>query len=349
MHKQILHAAPLLCYYQLAIVSMADQFTRIANNGSPLETSAPVVGLLFGRDSDSGTTTDGPVSSSQQQQHRLEICDAVDIPSGNTEATTTSTNYEAIISLHQAVYTKHRVVGCYRVVEAAAKSSTAEPTGEDLDRVRALGATNALFLLLQVRTTMANDEATNPTLKREEEDQSPSISIFQLDDNGGSAALVFQPDWQLETALPEKIAVERVLQEQDQPTKSASSPISSLSVRQKQLHRSLSSLHERLQIIEQYIAAASSMPPDPTLLRKIQALLLKAQMVGKKKHHTTSTEDGNHTSSDPSRQLLREIKALSNLAGALQEARQYNESSVLKTTTTTPAASSTRRQHILRK
>lgn len=275
--------------FQLAIVSMSDQFTRISKGGTPLNPTDPVVGLLFGKSSDEEGDDTGT---------GLEICDAVDLPSRTEDAST-------IVALHQAVYTHQRVVGCYRVVECGSKD--AEPMAEDLAQTQGTQAAGALFLLLRVQKsgTKSNSKTTG------EEGNAP-ISIFQLIDG----ALVHQSDWRLKTASPEKIAVERVMQEQRHAKDKYAKQLAS----KTQLQDSLTVFQERMIVVENYLNSPE--PKDPTILRKIQALLLKARLV----HQQDAV-------SAPA-PLLRELESLTTFAETLDIGRLYT--TTLKTAHSAP-------------
>lgn len=117
-------AEPTFSSFQLAIVTLSDQYTRIVSGGSPLETTAPVVGLLFGK----------------YVNDCLHITDADDIPTDGSDAAAKQ------VALHQAVFPQHSVVGWYRV------SLDEEPTASDLLLTQQLKQHygSMLFALLQV-------------------------------------------------------------------------------------------------------------------------------------------------------------------------------------------------------
>lgn len=79
---------------------MSDQFTRIRLGGSVLDPQSPVVGLLFG------------------DETNVSILDAEEIVLSSSEP-------PAIVQLHQANFPHHAIVGWYRV-------GTTEPTIQDL-------------------------------------------------------------------------------------------------------------------------------------------------------------------------------------------------------------------------
>jgi hypothetical protein len=205
---------------QLALVHMSDQYTRVTCGGSPLDKSAPVVGLLFGNTSELDST--------------LQIMDADDIPTETSEQSLLQVN------LHRAVFPQHKVVGWYRV------SLDDEPTSEDLQITEHLkvfyntalaeeaaakqpaGAVTTavdvgdaaanehfIFCLLQVQQPKtpadgaAQDGGGEDTLSS---DLPVALYVVSVVDN--SPFLLGLNQWQLETSEPERIAVERVMSEQ---------------------------------------------------------------------------------------------------------------------------------------
>jgi Maintenance of mitochondrial structure and function len=199
---------------------MSDQYTRVTCGGSPLDKSAPVVGLLFGNTSELDST--------------LQIMDADDIPTETSEQSLLQVN------LHRAVFPQHKVVGWYRV------SLDDEPTSEDLQITQHLkvfynkalaekaaaklpagavptavdvedAAANEhfIFCLLQVQQPKApsdgaaQDGGGENTLSS---DLPVALYVVSVVDN--SPFLLGLNQWQLETSEPERIAVERVMSEQ---------------------------------------------------------------------------------------------------------------------------------------
>jgi len=266
--------------HPLAIVHMSDQYTRVTCGGSPLSRDAPVVGLLFGKiesakdpqqqqqqqqqqsqsppqvrsTSEDGKSSSNPVGSSGGETTTLEIRDAEDIP------TEVSENTAQQISLHQAVFPQHHVVGWYRVAKknssrdhhpqgdsnvsgVAADAVTAEdtatmtPTEQDLLLTKQLqhhyaskDATSSggfIFALLQVPS---DEEIANATTAQSSSSSSTNssdqlpLSVYQVktlpssseSSTPTSSFLYALENWQLETSEVERIAVERVVQEQPQ-------------------------------------------------------------------------------------------------------------------------------------
>lgn len=212
---------------------MSDQYTRIVCGGSPLSTDAPVVGLLFG-------THDGT----------LKIMDADDIPTEPADATMQ-------ISLHQAVFPLHHVVGWYRV------SLDNHPTAQDVHLTQSLQQHfqpegRFLFALLQV-------QSTNETLP---------LTLYEVDDATGPV-LIATENWQLETSEPERIAVERVVREQPSQQETMDESYSAYGSQATTLHHSLESMHERLVLLITFLEEIEKgvIPTDHALLRHVQGLV----------------------------------------------------------------------------
>jgi Maintenance of mitochondrial structure and function len=149
---------------------MSDQYTRITAGGSPLDKTAPVVGLLFGVEdglrhgvmaSAAATTGGRNTNSNSGPTTVLRIKDADDIPVEISDSSRLQ------VDLHKAVFPQHRVVGWYRVVSSLSSSSggggSEEPTPQDLQITQTLKASYApddsfCFCLLNVQQENDNDE-----------------------------------------------------------------------------------------------------------------------------------------------------------------------------------------------
>lgn len=226
---------------------MSDQYTRISCGGSPLSKDAPVVGLLFG-------INDGTA---------LKVMDADDIPTELTEAT------QQQISLHQAVFPLHQVVGWYRV-----SSLENHPTAQDVQLTRALKSHlnptgRFLFSLLQVQS----DTETLP------------LSLYEL--STATPVLISTDKWQLETSEPERIAVERVVREQpttnsqQYSTDNEEESYSAFANQVSTIHQSLQAMEERLAILIMYVESTDKgeIPPNPSLLRQVQGLVCQLGVI----------------------------------------------------------------------
>lgn len=216
---------------------MSDQYTRISCGGSPLSKDDPVVGLLF------GTARDGTV----------KIIDADDIPTEVSDAT------KQQIALHQAVFPQHAVVGWYRV------SVDNQPTANDVQLTQTLKQHFApegrfVFSLLQVK---ADSEAL-------------PLSLYELDTTGTSPVLIGTENWELEASEAERIGVERVVREQTRSNQENSQDTySAYGSQVTTIQHSLDSMNERLALLIAYLenTEKGEIPPNPTLLRQVKALV----------------------------------------------------------------------------
>ena len=285
---------------------MSDQYTRITTGGSPLPVTQPVVGLLFGHQPQPSNT-----SSNSSSGGVVVVTDAEDAPLENIPQATTQ------IQLHQAVFPHHVVVGWYRVVRE--NNKTTAPTEEDLylslqlqkqygttlpphpdsrnssDSAPQDNSNNNeeqlpfLFALLPVEAhdnnnNNNNNSDDNPT---DAESELP-LQIFAVD--ATRQVLVGMDDWKLETAVAERIAVERVMKEpasslqQQQPDSGKDDPTSNNMARQASLlvqatlpmQHSIQVMHDRWGRVQEYLEAMATTndDADPVLLRQIQGLLL---------------------------------------------------------------------------
>ena len=246
---------------QLAIVHMSDQYTRISCGGSPLAKDAPVVGLLFGQKIEQGSGAG------------IQIRDADDIPTEISEAATTQ------IELHRAVFPQHSVVGWYRVSQSSAED---EPNASDLTITQQLKqhhAPNSMFCFCLLQVQQKEDEkkegadgGASSTLSKE-----LPINLYSLMTVNESPILLGLSNWQLTTAEPERIAVERVMKEQPHTTQAGSGgPQSSAYVAQtKSMQSSLHSMEERINVLLGYLQATKdgSIAPNHSLLRQVQGLI----------------------------------------------------------------------------
>ena len=185
-----------------------------------------------------------------EDHNNVFIRDAVDAP---------LTQSEPQVSLHTAVYSSHRVVGWYRV------ANESSPTPNDLvetQKLQHIYGPDLLFCLLQV----------------DSESEDLPLSVFQIVDN----TVLVNMTYKLETAQSERIAVDRVLKEQD----SNEHPVR---VSNNNLLTSIANLSERIEAIQSYLQSSENHDAlDPTILRQIQALALQ---IGVLKSAKTSTSN----------------------------------------------------------
>lgn len=215
---------------------MSDQYTRITTGGSPRPKTEPVVGLLFGLET----------------ENALEIIDADEISTVQSEATRQQ------IALHQAVFPQHSVVGWYRV------STEAEPNASDLSTTQMLElhfqSRNFCFCFCQLED--GKEDASG-----RDSDCLP-ISLYQTSPEGVLVAL--EDNWRLETSESEKIAVETVLRQQPQTSDS-----SLYDVKMTAMEQALQKLKDRLDVMVQFLQDTNDgkIPFDPALMRSVQSVL----------------------------------------------------------------------------
>ena len=261
---------PLSYLFQLAIVHMSDQYTRVKTGGSKLTQSSAVSGLLFG-------TLDG--------DGVLQIVDADEVPlivptNSDNSKEDQETTMDLQIELHQAVFPRHRVVGWYRV------STEDEPTATDLQVTQQLVAKFPqqqpfVFLLLQVSTSSSSN---NNNAKKESGSggitEDLPISLYELQ-TSPSAVLLNLDDqhWNLETGDEERIAVERVMRERPKHTSGdeGSATSSEFLAQQTSIQHSVTSMMERIDFLIEFLQKIESgavTSPDEALIRDCQALIL---------------------------------------------------------------------------
>ena len=276
---------------------MSDQFTRITKGGSPLPaTQQAVVGLLF------GTPPPPPLLSSSSQQPSRRITDAEDVPILWPECSEQATTQ---VRLHNTVFPQHVVVGWYRVVHSESNNSSSNnsnndaPTPEDLVHSLQLqkqfgtrpddstssssssSETPFLFALLQVQ----EQEPNNNNDEDDETDTELPLQLFAVD--ATRQVLVAVEEWKLETAMAERIAVERVMKEPQQFSNNINNDNSTSSMVMFELgttpvQHSLRALQQRWGLVQDYLEAAArgTVPTDLAMLRQIQGLLLSVGPLG---------------------------------------------------------------------
>lgn len=348
---------------------MSDQYTRITCGGTPLSTTTPVVGLLFGTYHhelcDIPNTGSNPSSNKKDNTTTLmiqvNVMDADEIPvtQSETEIVTATTQ----ISLHQAVFDKHVVVGWYRVSTTSSSSNKQDdvdddgPTYDDLRITKELkehyqnnDATTTndmknnnnpfIFALLQVEDydqqqlnqkpkakTTTNIVSSNVTSmpvddgNYDDDDEGLPLTLYQLSTDH-QVLIAIEDEWRLDTSPSEKVAVESVMKEQQQPKheKSFYYPIvsspsptntskqpskttmikipSSIIQSNKLIHEtipiqhSIDAIQKRMKIINQFVSNTMSktIPYNPTLLRQVHCLILQ--------NHLLSSLSGSHNNEE---------------------------------------------------
>jgi hypothetical protein len=279
---------------------MSDQYTRITCGGSPLDKTAPVVGLLFGNVDGDGV---------------LQLKDADDIPTDLSETSILQ------VDLHRAVFPQHNVVGWYRV------SKEEEPTPNDLKVTQQLQQhyhchppeekdtetptltqtqptppppppqMPLIFCLLQVQTQTTQSESNKQDDDEDAEaahnlTQELPINLYELhtttstssnslalaDDDSptptattSTTILLGLSHWDLETSDPERIAVERVMREQPLEANQAST----FCTQSQSVQHSLSSMKDRIAYLVSFLqdTAQGKIDPHYSLLRDVQGLV----------------------------------------------------------------------------
>jgi hypothetical protein len=127
---------------QLAMINMADQYTRVVAAAAGSSTAASTTGLLFGT----------YAKQTAKSVPLLAIVDAEDLP---LQAASAAVAVQK--ELHQAVFPHHEVVGWYRVVG----SDQEEPTPHDLQQTLQLQQEHSKdgpFLLAMLVVSNDSDE-----------------------------------------------------------------------------------------------------------------------------------------------------------------------------------------------
>ena len=297
---------------------MSDQYTRITCGGSPLDTNAPVVGLLFG---------ESTIEAGGSSLPLLRILDADDIPTDTSEAS------KIQVELHRAVFPQHSVVGWYRV-----SKQDDEPTPNDLQLTQQLQqhyyqstldstattntttttvTTSFVFCLLQVHQPAAAAAAAAPSdVAKDDSPISPAqelpITLYELHTVGDRTILLGLNQWQLQTSEPERIAVERVMREKP-ITETQKSPYVT---HVQSLQHSLLSMKDRIQVLLQYLRETQSgkVPMNYSLLRDVQGLVYS---LGPLAAASAASSSDNLPSSDDAI-LLSHLAAIAKTTSAVQ-------------------------------
>jgi hypothetical protein len=250
------------------------------------------VGLLFGlSDGRNPETAAASNSETAKEGSFVQVLDADDIPVEVSDAS------KVQVDLHKAVFSKHKVVGWYRVVSPA-KNEDIEPTPEDLSITQVLKKhyTSSesdcfCFCLLKVQQPrsdpeiagddeMKTEDSTTDTLNKE-----LPINLYELHDlNESTTVLLGLSDWQLETSPAERLSVERVMKERPSNnfgsdggsggagTNASHNPYV---LEAKAMQHSLVSMKDRVRVLATYLEEVrdGKRELDPALLRKIQQLV----------------------------------------------------------------------------
>jgi hypothetical protein len=291
---------------QLAIVNMSDQYTRIRCGGSPLDSDAPVTGLLFGTRRDGSASNKKAAAEPSSAGDVLEVRDAEDIPLDLSESARLQED------LHRAVFPSHCVVGWYRVAES---DDVIESDVVFTDRLarhyrKSTSSSSPFVFALLVINGDTTASAMRHKVGLDGEDEPLPLSVYRQADGGGVLHNV--PDWALETLDSERIAVERVIREQPpahagssaDPDKSAAAgdAMTSLSLDGPRfaqhvhtLDHSLSAIHRRLDVLRTFLqdTLEERIPWNPSLVRQVNEVMLQAGSI----RRPTSTAASDHDTS----------------------------------------------------
>jgi hypothetical protein len=308
---------------------MADQYTRTVCGGSPLAATEPIVGLLLGTMEAAKTTgtTGASASLAMSAGFVVTVTHAEDVPVYADAAFQTAR--QAHVTLHQAVYGSHVVVGWYRVASQKTTSSAtnmdeedwSSPTPKDLLISQQLaleyatasttqgtdvvsgntGTKPFLFALLLVDDgdDDTKKNATKPTpmvsamsdqnVNDDEEDTLLPLQLFAVD-TMDQVLVGLDP----ETTWTLATAIpERIAVERalhETPSNNNSNMVLQSS---RPLLESLCALAARRASVERYVQAVhnGTVPWDGVLLRRIQGLLLLAGVLSSSHSATASAND----------------------------------------------------------
>jgi len=278
---------------------MSDQYTRITSGGSPLDKTAPVVGLLFGSSSVRKCANSSPQSATTpnpdtKEKEFVEVFDADDIPVEVSDASIEQVN------LHKAVFPMHKVVGWYRVV-APAENEDIEPTPEDLSITKKLKQHYAslesdffCFCLLKVQAKQAQPTeqgSGDDEMKTEDSTDATDtlskelpINLYKLHNlNEQVTVMLGLSNWQLETSPAERLSVERVMKERPSDEfgmdgngdSGANTSCNPYLIEAKAMQHSLASMKDRIQVLVSYLrdVQEGKREMDNGLMRMIQQIV----------------------------------------------------------------------------
>ncbi|KAL3797508.1 hypothetical protein HJC23_009872 [Cyclotella cryptica] len=202
--------------HPLAIITISDHHTRIISGGSALPPSSPVIGLLFGH------RHDNTISVVDAEEMDPTATSNNDDPSGEGGS---NESIRRKIELHRKVFSRHDVVGWYRVN----KEGSAEPTQDDLRRNQleiSQYCADPLFLVMNAASSEYTGEK-KPSADDQvlDDDQLPlmvyeTVALDSQERGSRNNAVFINVQFELETYEPERIAVEKVFK--TAPSKSAS-------------------------------------------------------------------------------------------------------------------------------
>lgn len=237
--------------HPLAIINISDHYTRAKSGGSPLCSTTPVIGLLFG----------------YQENLTIHIMDSIEMEDYPSEAH--SPHIQTNIELHQTVFKNHEVMGWYRIaLESQADEQDLNITHVPIRKYNE----NPLFLLVSSNPTSVSDHdrlnSSNNNIEHEEKQELPILLYETYVTNEGPVAFR-NLEFDVDTHEPERIAVDKVFNTQPH----VSPAPSQLDLQFQSLSSSLLSLDARITILLAYLETNTLTHEDYPLLRSIDSLL----------------------------------------------------------------------------
>jgi hypothetical protein len=306
---------------------MSDQYTRIRYGGSPLESDAPVTGLLFGTRRAGSAGASSKTTGAPTEENVLEVRDAEDIPLDLSESAKLQEE------LHRAVFPAHHVVGWYRVAESDDVIESDVTFTDALAKHYRHNNNNStsspfVFALLVIDGAPSAVGGGD----KDAEDEPLPLTVYRQADGG---VLHNIPDWSLETLDSERIAVERVIREQPPPAHSggddpdaaaAGDAMTSLSLdgprfvqHTHTLDHSLSAIHRRLDVLRTFLQDTldEKIPWNPRLVRQVNEVMLQAGAI-----HRPTAADSDPTSNVGGSEMMVPIAYLLKTVDAV---RSYSD------------------------
>lgn len=320
---------------------MSDQYTRISSGGSPLDKNAPVVGLLFGL-SDGENNDDPSLKTSKIMSNNdtntttaaegpfLQILDADDIPVEVSDASTIQ------VDLHFAVFSKHKVVGWYRV-----SGENEEPTPDDLLITKTLkdhyaASDSFCFCLLKVQSKK-KDNGDEDEMKMSEDAAAATdtlskdlpINLYEVHNIQNTPILVGLSNWQLETSPSERISIERVMKAPSSELGDGISPSNNpYIIETKVMQHSLTSMKDRVQVLVSYLedVQIGKITANPTVLRQIQQIVVS---LGPLSSLAATTNEGEEEDVQMLAHLAIVARTVNTIQSYTEKFRVVNESRTL--------------------
>eukprot|EP00978_Attheya_sp_CCMP212_P044562 scaffold314411_cov47-Attheya_sp.AAC.1 len=297
----------ILKVHPLALINISDHCTRVRAGGSALASTSPVLGILFGYQEGLVVT----IVDAEEIEYTHSSTPGTQFGGGTEEEQVAhKQSIQTKIVLHQKVFTRHEVVGWYRVSD----EEHATPTEEDLRMNTGVMRDfneSPIFVLMSDTNTASNNtsnHSSRTTAKlassegqeaREqlERDERLPLSIYETlvtisgEENTARAVFV-NMEFELETYGPERIAVETVFKSRPGSNKSKPSSkekqaanqesMDNISLEESGLDRqmesvttSISSMNARVAILLDFLTKTRNgdIPPNHALLRQVDGLV----------------------------------------------------------------------------